>query len=876
MGRDNANLERLRQLIHNKIRERTPMNMGEETWLWRHLRKKDIIDSGELNKEQFIVGMLGVAVGAHDGEVEELFDFYSDDKPMLNYRKFCSEFCHGTRDPKKLQAESKWGTHGESVVYDRAAAIFDRLRAHLFKDSPRELVRLLRAFSECDSQNERLLEHSVFLDVMLDFFADTPIKLTSPQINVIFDYFAMHSRPTYCSYDEFLFELRPQLTRGRSSITCEAWAIIPQKEKGIALLSDIEKQFRADRHPNAMAGKWLKEDVTEEFLDTIIGTIAFLRGIHRVRKQPIIEVGFEEFEDFCCTISSCYEHDADFIEMMEFVWQVDKHRAMMMKPADKSIPAGVQTHQARIDIHHFQPDTRVTNPLDYMVDLDYAFDRNRKLIKKGGLQTAIDVTRTFADIDTDQDDLIDLAEFRCACSKCVISYTHDEEREIFEQLGDGKQLPVFKFLRALHGDMPQERRDLVLEVHAHLKSIADSRGEHIVGLHLLDEFDAGSHPECEHGTQNAHKMKKHFKDTFDQVMNIFGACSDGMVTADDLILYYALVSSIEPSDVHFNLGLRRVWNLDQRDHRKDEDPRNMDLADGFVGGCFLTPNPPSATKNVYDPDDQLQMPTGFNRDAPCSPGTLKPSPFDHRYQTTSPTARSRLNLSQPISKDLSETCANVRKKLSTRGIRGWFSALASMDRASVSRPIAGGRTERNQNLLRPQWERIVKTCALGLSEHETDMVWETFGGREKNMINYNNFLDCCMGPFNSTGRVTDTEKLFDALVLRQFGDTFGNEAVKVDKLISCFDASCHPKVVFNQKQHSEVSEDFVTSVEYYMEKIFGLANVEQCLDEVQFKGFFNYCSAVLINDDEWETFVGRCFPEVMQPRRSKVSYAERG
>ena len=52
-----------------------------------------------------------------------------------------------------------------------------------------------------------------------------------------------------------------------------------------------------------------------------------------------------------------------------------------------------------------------------------------------------------------------------------------------------------------------------------------------------------------------------------------------------------------------------------------------------------------------------------------------------------------------------------------------------------------------------------------------------------------------MGPFNSTGRVTDTEKLFDALVLRQFGDTFGNEAVKVDKLISCFDASCHPKVI---------------------------------------------------------------------------------
>ena len=41
--------------------------------------------------------------------------------------------------------------------------------------------------------------------------------------------------------------------------------------------------------------------------------------------------------------------------------------------------------------------------------------------------------------------------------------------------------------------------------------------------------------------------------------------------------------------------------------------------------------------------------------------------------------------------------------------------------------------------------------------------------------------------------------------------------------------------MFNQKQHSEVSEDFVTSVEYYMEKIFGLANVEQCLDEVQKK-----------------------------------------
>ena len=67
MGRDHAALERLRQLIHNKIRERTPMNMAEETWLWRHLRKKDIHDTGELNKDQFVVSMLGVAVGAFVG-----------------------------------------------------------------------------------------------------------------------------------------------------------------------------------------------------------------------------------------------------------------------------------------------------------------------------------------------------------------------------------------------------------------------------------------------------------------------------------------------------------------------------------------------------------------------------------------------------------------------------------------------------------------------------------------------------------------------------------------------------------------------------------------------------------------------------------------
>ena len=81
--------------------------------------------------------------------------------------------------------------------------------------------------------------------------------------------------------------------------------------------------------------------------------------------------------------------------------------------------------------------------------------------------------------------------------------------------------------------------------------------------------------------------------------------------------------------------------------------------------------------------------------------------------------------------------------------------------------------------------------------------------------------------------------------------------------------------MFKQKDHAEMSEDFVVAVEFFLEKIFGFDNVEQILDEDQFRQFFKYCSAVLINDDEWDTFVSRCFPRVMQPdefKRSKVSH----
>mmetsp|Transcript_23081 Transcript_23081/g.50816 ORF Transcript_23081/g.50816 Transcript_23081/m.50816 type:complete len:817 (+) Transcript_23081:56-2506(+) len=803
-------------LIVEKLHSRCRNANKIEPYLYKMLRYHDLSNAGSLTFPKFAQAISPVATGISDRMLQAIFERYADGD-LLQLKVFSTEFSLGTR---RESGEYSQGNGAAPVTSAGPPArslegLVERMKVLLFSQGPRGILGLAMAFWEVDTQNVRMVSKGMFTEVMMQFFENSPLELGYPQVDMLFEAFCSVQTPDQLSYDEFLLALKSELNSQRRAAVRKAFRRLDGCSEGLVDFEDMRRSFNAKRHPLVSEKGMPETEMLEEFCETMADLVTFRRGR---RTFPMNMVAWEEFEDYYFTIGGCYPSDEMFVTVVERVWDVDK--ASLPSSRIAAGPAAGVPPPTRVGLHHWQPDT-LPHATGYRnvseeVPLEDVLDKIRSLQYKNGVRFAVSIVRQFVQLDDDLDDLLDQHEFRRACQACGLLLKPEEEAAVFRELaqempdprtgGPTVKLPIGQFFAALHGQMSEYRQGLVEDVWRQL----DRSGDGVPPSMLREKMDPAAHPEA--GSRKPQQILTDFLDTFSDLMNATGGCSEGRVRQNDWLMYFSVVSSATESDAYFALVLRRCWQQDVR-----------------VVQMEAAPSPLAERKAP-----QHEGPTVY-QDAPG----IMHSRFSRKVSgaaapMVSPITRSSIQFNSAVDTEASQVCARIRSIIAPRGLRGWTAWLKKLRQLD---------TRGDGTIMRLEWQRAHRSLGLGISHDESDAVFKAFDLGLDGRMHIGPFMEGVKGPLNQNRREL-VERAYNSVV------DANEDAVYCRDLIEQFDYTNYPFYVLGRMTERQAFADFDDTLHF-------LCPMGK-MSRDQFYEFLSLVSATFLDDHEFNIVVTVC------------------
>jgi Ca2+-binding EF-hand superfamily protein len=835
-------INRIEEMLLNKVQQRTPTRMNEDTYLVKVFKYYDLGDSGFCDFDQFRKALQPFTSGV--GGLEFIFSRYSSDG-LLNYKAFAQDFVSGA-----LRNPLPGGMDGDEYM-ETVDQTLQRMKMAVFAKGPRGITSFAIAFRNADPQNKRTLSYEEFEEVLKDFSNNMECPLSPDLVENLFISFRQMYNPTQLSYDEFFLALKLELSPDRVASIRAAFRRLDVSSEGLVDIDAMINAYNANRHPMVSEGVRTAQDILDEFSETLQDLVAFRRG---QRSYPTNLVAWEEFEDYYSTISGCIESDAQFCNVLTRVWDIDKTpSAALDAKAVAAAPAAGVPPKSRTGLHHWQtntlPSSNAYRNVDTVVNLDEVLQRARKIISKRGLRSAVDVVKNFVQVDDDVDDFIDVYEFRQACTQSQLTFRDEEEDRIFGAFaasprGQGAQrrMNVFKFLQAVQGTMNFQRRQLVETVFVALGGTLGDKDSTVSPAGLKDGFAPEQHPMVTKGELDPLLVLNEFLDTFSILAHVLGGCQNGMVALADLIAYYEVVSSTIDNDAYFDLMMRRIWMLPLSGDEPEENGNGAPKIHPHrpIPMYERPPSPmaerkpprfdgPSAYSTNADPDDG-DLHRRFLRKE------LQASDTTGGYPGCSPITKSQIRFDETISSEVGIICKRLRQNLARRNLRGWCSLVKHFGMYDY---------RKNGSIMRLDWERINKSLGLGLSPEERESLFKSLSySRKDGSMDFRECLKHAKGPM-SPKRAEYIGALFENLC-----DIAKRDAVPASVLKQRFEARSSPLCVLGKKDPTTVETDFFEAVDF-----FGGSS----LDSDKFFDFFSVISAVFEEEDEFRLMCTAAF-----------------
>lgn len=849
-----AQLNRLEEVMLNKISQMIPSRTSEEQFLAKALKFHDLNNAGWLDFDKFKRTMMPYSVGVDDQDLRAIFSRYAQEN-MLPIRQFASEFVHGDRradDAPLPSAEPR-------EAYDASPEeTLMRMKDFLFENGPRGITSLAAAFRDADAQNSRVMNFDTFQMVMSEFFQESPCQFSDEQLGQIFDLFLAPNSPDVMAYDEFFLALTEEPNSQRRASIRQAFRRLDGGSEGLVDVNIIISSYNANRHPDVSAGRRQAEEVLNEFAETLKDHVGYRRG---QRSYPTNLIAWEEFEDYYKSISGCYLTDDEFCSTMQKVWDLNKlPDASVQSRAALARPAAGAPAKSRAGLHHWQTNTLTTSPTHHKVDaftkIEDVLLRARTLIARKGLRTAVDVVQNFYEADDDVDDEIDVYEFRSACQKSGLAFRDAEEVSLFNTIGSqtAGKMNLPKFLQLLHGELSSARRAVVEKAFAALGGIPEDPESAVSPTALKESFKAQAHPLVLQGQLEPGYVLAEFLDTFSQLAHVLGGCENGMVHFSDFLAYYEVVSSTVDNNTLFDLILQRVWDVPSQDTRTPREtngerpmsPRRQ------VASAEVQPTqvraaspmrerrpPPHAGPSAYSKPGRAQN----GQELGCSDQQQQVGSESHRRfgrladgaPICSPITKSSIVFDQAGHGQLGAVIVRLRKALALRGLKGWQGFVQRFQHYDY---------RRNGTVMRLDWQRIAKNMGLGLSPDEQELVYKAMSQAKKGAsMDYVELLQLLRGSSLDEERSASVDNLFQAL---------GNgDAVAKQTLKAQFDARSSPQCLLKRKDPRQAQDEFLEAIDFFV------PGAE--LDEIKFSELFSMVSAVHEDDDEFRLMTSSAF-----------------
>lgn len=857
-------LNPLEEEILHKVGQRTPARMNEDTYLAKVFRHYDLSSSGFVDYGKFKQVMAPFASAVREADMQGIFDRYAYDG-VLNYKVFIPDFVSGAR--RRPGAENEIGQE----VYETFDDLLLRMKDYIFSLGPRGIMALVSAFRDADPDNQRVVSYDVFRQIMLEFFDGTPCPLGEEHVDQLFQSFRQPYTRGQVGYDDFLAALKEELSPPRREMVRKAFRTLDAHSEGLVDINLMLSAFNSNRHPLVSEGTRGALEVRDEFGETLRDLVMFRRGL---RSYPTNLVAWEEFEDYYKFINGCHDSDHFFCTVMSKVWDLDKRdMAIEARGAIAAPVAGVPA-RSRSGLHHWQantlPQSHTHRSPSTTVNLEQVLLRARRIIAQQGIRAAVDVVKNFYTADDDNDDFVDTFEFRRAVQQSALAFTPSEEARIFEACGERLPngvmlLSVPKFLGMLQGSMSPGRVAAVERVWTSLGGDLVDDGSVVSPGVLKDRIACEMHPQVTRGEIDPAVILSEFLDTFSHLAYVRDGCQGGMVTFQDFLAYYEVVSSTIDNDHLFELLLQRLWTTPKEAWVEQDTHLGQQQYPASPRGrmAYEPPNSPR-TSPMADPRPPLHRgPSAYNT-RPLSPGRegFEAHQESHRRFTRkepqvmspgpgggepamvmvpaatgfSPITKSSIVFDDAPTSEISEVCARIRYALSRRGLPGWKALVDRLEKYD---------NRRNGTIMRNDWERVCKSLGLGLASEDRELLFRKLShSRRDGAMDYHALLRHMKTalPERRQGRVA---ALYDQLKDPRDG------TVAVDELKSRFDARNTPHCMLGRKDHRDVQREHYEAIDYF--------GSEDNYSPEAFQDFFAMVSACHEDDHEFDLMTGPVF-----------------
>ncbi|CAG9332419.1 unnamed protein product [Blepharisma stoltei] len=807
--------------LKEKLSQKTPGNLSEETFLLKTFRFFDLDNSKTVSKQEWVRAIEKIGVIVDDPQqLDELFDIYDESKDgFLDYREFIASIFGPDSSVGKQISPQKVLRPSEQ---QRAEELLEAIREKLITRGSRGLLGLARQFKIMDDNDSGTLE----LEEFVKAFRDYRVSMSEEDAQLLFSYIDRDNNNTI-DYNEFLRALSGPINPFRKSLVIQAFKKLDLDGSGAIDINDIRQLYDAKNHPEVRAGRKNEDEVLNEFLDTF-------EMHHNMGASRDGTVTYEEFEEYYNNISAGIDNDQYFEAMMNSTWKLTpppeytKNKAWSSQQEEYSKP----TNRAP------KPELTQRRP----PGAEASLDRLRKKLASRGARGILGLARQFKIMDDDGSRSLSLNEFKKACRDYRVGIDENDVEIAFAAIDRDRsgEIDYDELLRAIRGPMNQFRRNLVEQ--AYNKLDRDKNG--LLEIEdIRNVYSASRHPDVRSGKKSEEEVLGEFLETFEMHHNISDLSRrDRKITKEEFMEYYNNVSSSIDEDAYFELMMNNAWRL------KDQGPikeawsnvtntshhRQQWLADHHrsqFGGSVSSTAPFGTSDEPMDWSTTLRPARNEDVDLISIAANI-PAAGAPTWSITSPSN----STNQPPQNEAPEELLNeLREKLANRGARGFV---------GLSRQFKIMDDDKSKSLDRNEFVKALRDFRLDVTEENARKLFRYFDVDGTGTIDYEEFVHRLRGEMSNARK---------QMVLQAFNklDKTGDGFITVEDLKGVYSSASHPDVRMGKKTEDEVLCEFLDTFEIH-HSLYKGGKRDAKVTKDEFLEYYAHISASIDDDRYFE------------------------
>ncbi|XP_054724377.1 calcyphosin-like protein [Uloborus diversus] len=187
--------------------------------------------------------------------------------------------------------------------------------------------------------------------------------------------------------------------------------------------------------------------------------------------------------------------------------------------------------------------------------MSQVLEKLRELCRSRGANGIIGLSRAFRLMDDNRDRKLDTEEMKLGLQEYGADLSSEEVQELFQELDKDSSGTVSfeEFLKAVRPPLSQDRLDIIEKAFAKM----DKSGDGSVTLEdLKGVYNGKEHPDVIDGKKSEDEVLLEFLSSFDTPNK-----TDGKVSKQEFIDYYAGVSASIDLDEYFVTMMEKAWQL---------------------------------------------------------------------------------------------------------------------------------------------------------------------------------------------------------------------------------------------------------------------------------------------------------------------------